>query len=482
VLDLLTFTPYGLFSIPPQVMVTYVVMFTLLGVVLQLAGLTEFFMNLSKALVSRSVGGVAKIAIITSAFFGTISGSSVANMYATGSFTISSMIGLGYPKEFAAAIEAVASSGGQITPPVLRSAAFVMAEILEMSYVTIIVASAIPTFVYYVSVYVQVHYTSVKLRLKGLPKEEIPSLKEVLRNQGYSLIPLIVLVYLLVVVRWSPAISALMTFYVTVVLSILRKDMRKDPLAAFRKVLDGSSGIVTIIVAAAAAGMIVGILTYTGITLRFGSMVMSASFGIHYLALLYTALLTILLDFGLSTTASYIMASAVAVPALSMLDIKDLPAHLFIFYLATRSSLTPPVALAAYAVANIAKAPPMRVRLNAVKFGLITFIIPFVFVLKPELLLVAREAPVADVAWTLLTSIIASASISLGLVRYMRQRFPVVQRMPLIACGLAMFFSTSVLVYIASNALITFLIAYHVIATKKAATTEVNISNRNVGH
>lgn len=468
VLDLLSFTPYGVFSTPLQTMVTYVVMFTLLGVVFQLAGVSEFFMNFSKALVGRSVGGVAKIAVIGSALFGTVSGSAVANVYATGTFTIPTMIGLGYPKEFAAAVEAVASTGGQITPPVLGSSAFVMAEILQIPYATIVIASIIPALVYYASLYTQVHYNSVRLGLRGLPKEETPSLTKVLRTQGYCLIPIIILVYLLVVAKWSAITSALISFYISVALSFLRKDVRKNPLAAFNRMLEGSGEVISIIIAAAAAGIIVGILTYTGITLKFGYLVMSASFGIRELALVYTALLTILLGFGMPTTATYIMASAVAVPALNMLGVKGLVAHMFIFHFATRSSLTPPVALAAYAAANIAKASPMKVGLEAVKLGLITFIVPFIFVLKPELLLVVEGVPATDVAWAMFTAIVASVSISLGIAGYMRQHIPVVQRTLLIACGLILFYPSSILIDVASLTLIASLITYHILAARRA--------------
>lgn len=461
VLDLLAFTPYGIFSTPLQTMVTYVVAFTILGASFQMAGVSDFFMNFSKALVGRSIGGVAKVAVIGSALFGSISGSAVANVYATGTFTIPTMIGLGYPREFAAAVEAVASTGGQITPPVLGSSAFVMAEILQIPYATIVIASAIPAIIYYTSLYVQVHYNSLKLGLRGLPKEETPSLGEVMRRQGHCLIPIIVLVYFLIVVKWSPITSALASFYTSLALSLLRRDVRRAPLSIPDKLVEGGKEIISIIIAACAAGIIVGILTYTGITLKFGYLVMSASFGIRELALLYTALLTILLGFGLPTTAAYIMASAVAIPALSLLGIKGLVAHMFIFHFATRSSLTPPVALAAYAAANIAKASPMRVGLEAVKLGIITFIIPFIFVFKPELLLVVKETSVMSLAWLILTAIIAASSISVGIAGYMKGRIPATQRAVFIVGGFILLYSSSIVVDAALMTAILLLVIYH---------------------
>ncbi len=270
-----------------------------------------------------------------------------------------------------------------------------------------------------------------------------------------------VLVYFLIIVKWSPITSALASFYTSLALSLLRRDVRRNPLSVPNGLVEGGKEITSIIIAACAAGIIVGILTYTGITLKFGYLLMSASFGIQELALLYTALLTILLGFGLPTTAAYIMASAVAIPALSLLNIKGLVAHMFIFHFATRSSLTPPVALAAYAAANIAKTSPMRVGLEAVKLGIITFIIPFVFVFKPELLLVVKEAPVMSLAWLILIAIIAASSISIGIAGYMKDHIPTIQRAVFMVGGFILLYSGSTIVDAALAAIILLLIIYH---------------------
>lgn len=440
IIDLLLFTPYGILSTPLEVMVTYVVAFTLLGSALQLARADSFFIDLAKSLVGKSVGGIGKVSVITSALFGTISGSAVANVYATGTITIPTMISMRYPRDLAAAIEAVASTGGQITPPIMGAAAFVMAEILGVPYLTIVIAAIIPAALYYFSLYTQLHYTSLKLGLRGLPKEEIPRISSVLKRQGYRMIPLLVFVYFLAVENWGPISSAMAAFYASLGISLLRAELTRRPSTIIDTLTRGVEEAVSVILVACAAGIVVGVLTYTGITLKFGSLVMRASLGIQEVALIYIAALTILMGMGVPTTAAYIMTSAVALPALSLFGVKGIVAHMFIFYYAILSAITPPVALASFAAASLAKAHPMRVGFLAMKLGLALFFIPFTLVSKPELLLVSGSYPISDLVWALSTVIVACFLVPVGLVGYIRNEVALYHRLALILLGIALLY------------------------------------------
>lgn len=438
ILDLLLYTPYGIFSTPLEVMVTYVVAFTLLGSALQLARADAFFIDLTKALVGRSVGGIGKVSVIASALFGTISGSAVANVYATGSITIPTMIAMNYPRELAASIEAVASTGGQITPPIMGAAAFVMAEILGIPYLTIMIAAIIPATLYYFSLYVQLHYASYKLGLTGLSKDEIPKITDLLRKQVHRVLPLIVFLYFLIVMSWSPISSAMIAFYIALAISLFRKELIKKPISIINTLVKSMEEAISVILVACAAGIVVGVLTYTGITLKFGSLIMRASFGILGIALIYVAFLTILMGMGMPTTAAYIMTSAVALPALSLFNVKGIVAHFFIFYYAILSAITPPVALAAFAAANLAKAEPMKVGFLAMRLGITLFLVPFAMVFKPELLIVASTHSTYDIIWAIITTFLSCLSISVGVIGYIKHKISLPERIILMVCGLTL--------------------------------------------
>ncbi|MCS7108559.1 MAG: TRAP transporter fused permease subunit [Sulfolobales archaeon] len=441
ILDLLLFTPYGILSTPLEVMVTYVVAFTLLGSALQLARADTFFIDLTKSLVGRSVGGIGKVSVLASALFGTISGSAVANVYATGTITIPTMINMRYPKELAAAIEAVASTGGQLTPPIMGAAAFVMAEILGVPYLTIVIAAIIPAILYYFSLYVQLHYTSLKLGLLGLSRNEIPKLSEVVRKQWYCVTPLVVFLYLLIIQNWGPISSAMVAFYLSLFIALFRKEVIRKPSVMVETLTKGMEEAISVILVACVAGIVVGILTYTGITLKFGSLVMRASFNVLEIALTYIALLTILVGMGVPTTAAYIMTSAVALPALNLFGVKGIVAHMFVFYYAILSAITPPVALAAFASANIARAQPMKVGVLAVRLGLVLFFLPFSMVSKPELLIVSGSYSLSDFIISLVTSLMSCFSISVGLAGYLKGEMGLIQRLAFILCGLVLLYS-----------------------------------------
>ncbi|MEM2206445.1 MAG: TRAP transporter fused permease subunit [Sulfolobales archaeon] len=433
---------YGIFSIPLQVISTYVIAFTILGAVFSGAGVGKFFIDLAKALVGRVVGGPAKIAVIASSLFGTISGSAPANVYGTGIITIPTMKSLGYPPRFAGAVEAVASTGGQIMPPVMGAAAFVMAELLNVPYARIMIAAIIPALLYYLGVYVQVHYYSVRKGLKGLPKEEIPNLKKLMVERGYMLIPMAVLVYIVAVMMWSPVTAAFIAMFITIALSYIKKETRMTPKKIYIALAKGAEDSLTIIVCAAAAGIVVGAVALTGLSDKLTVLIYDLSLGSMALALMVAAIVTLIMGMALPTTAAYLVVVALAAPALYKLGVNPFQAHFFVFYYATISAITPPVALAAYAAASIARDDPMRVGFQACKLGIAAIIVPFVLIFKPGLLLVLEEPPLIIIE-NIVTAFIAIYAIALGVEGYMRDVMHFLERIALIAGGLVLFAPTS---------------------------------------
>ena len=438
VVEFLCLTPWGVFSTPLEVISTYVVAFTLLGAVFMASGVSSFFIDVAKAAVGRSVGGPAKVSVIASSLFGTVSGSAVANVYATGVFTIPSMKGVGFNPAVAGAVEAVASTGGQIMPPIMGAGAFIMAELLGVPYAYVMVAAVVPALIYYLGVFVQVHYYAVKSGLRGLAGAEIPSLKEVLIRRGYYVIPLATIVYLIAVAMWSPVTSALIALLVALVLSYVRRSTWMTPKKVFESFAEGISEVVSIVVIAALAGMIAGSVTYSGLTLRFAYVINVASMGIVAIALVYTALLTILLGMGMPTTAAYVLAASVAVPAVISLGVDALAAHMFTFWYAVISAITPPVALAAYAAATLANEHPLKVAVWACRLGFSSFIIPFLIVFRPILLGHGHLTPL-ETSWNILIAFIATYAIAVALSGYLKRELKLVERALLLAGGIALY-------------------------------------------
>jgi len=271
IIELNYLTSYGTFTTPLQVMSTYVIAFTILGAFFSEAGVGRFFIDLAKALVGRLVGGPAKIAVVASSLFGTISGSAVANVYGTGIITIPTMKSLGYPAYFAGAVEAVSSTGGQIMPPVMGAAAFVMAELLNVPYARIMIAAIIPALLYYLGVYMQVHYYSLKTGLRGLPPDQVPSLKRILKERGYMLIPMVVLVYIVAVLMWSPVTAAFIAMFITIAISFIKRETWMTPKKIYKALAKGAEDALSILVIGAAAGMVIGSISFSGTGLRLSS-------------------------------------------------------------------------------------------------------------------------------------------------------------------------------------------------------------------
>lgn len=399
----------GIFGIPIGVSATFVILFVIFGSFLEATKTGDFFINLANGIAGKAPGGPAKVAVISSGFFGTISGSAVANVVGTGTYTIPLMKRTGYSPHFAGAVEAVASSGGQLMPPVMGAAAFVISEMTGISYLRICAAALIPAILYYAGLFTAVHLEAKRTGLRGLTDEEVPKLTYILKNQGYLSISALVLIYFLAVRLTSPSYAAFWAIISAVLLSFIKKETRLG-LRQFAKALEaGAKNALSVVAACAAAGIVVGVVTLTGLGLKFSGMILSLSHGSLHLTLFFTMISSLILGMGLPTTAAYIICAILAVPALKNLGVNELAAHLFVFYFAIISAITPPVALAAYAGAGIAKSDPMKTGWTACRIGLAAFIIPYFFVLSPSLLM---QGGFMKVMWVSLTALIGTALLA----------------------------------------------------------------------
>ncbi|NPV03605.1 MAG: TRAP transporter permease [Syntrophaceae bacterium] len=382
----------GIFGVPIGVSANFILLFILYGTLLRKTGAGEFFTDIAFALTGWTRGGPAKAAVVSSTFFGMISGSSVANTVTTGSFTIPLMKRTGYPAHFAAGVEASASTMGQIMPPVMGAAAFIMAEFLGIPYFKVCVAAFIPATLSFFATFMQVHFRAVSLGLQGLPKSELPSIRHTLIRGWHHLFSVFALIAFLME-DYSPERAVFWAIAVTILTSLLMTIARKESLKAFGlSILDGlkegAIGSVQVAAACAAAGIIIGSITMTGLGLKFSSFVVDAAQGHLFLALPFTMIACLFLGMGVPTTAQYIIITSLVAPALAEMGVLAIAAHLFILYFGTRADITPPVALAAYAGAGIAQSDPWKTGLAAFQLGIAGFIIPFMFVYAPELLMI----------------------------------------------------------------------------------------------
>lgn len=376
----------AIFSVPIGASASFVYLFVLFGAFLTASGAGKFFIDFATGLAGSTRGGPAKVAILSSSFLGTVSGNSVANVVSTGSFTIPLIKSIGYRPAFAGAVEAAASTGGQIVPPILGSAAFILAQLVGVPYLRVVTASIIPALLYFYTVFLMVDLEAVKLNLKGIAKEKLPSVKKVFFKQGHLTAPLFVLIFVLAVMKASPIKAAVWAIISTVLVSFVQRETRMGLKKIIDALSQGAYAALGMVAACATAGIVIGVINLTGTGLKFASAVMSLSMGILPLALILTMAASLVLGMGLPTTASYLICAAVAAPALVQMGLPNLSAHMFVFYFACISAITPPVALAAYAGAGIAKAKPLEVAFTACKLGITAFIIPFMFAYGPSLL------------------------------------------------------------------------------------------------
>jgi len=400
-LDQLYLTTEGIFGIPLYVSATYVMLFILFGAFVERSGAGQLFMDFALALAGHTSGGPAKVAVITSSLFGTVSGSAVANVMTTGTFTIPLMMRTGYRPAFSGAVEAVASTGGQLMPPIMGAAAFVMAEFLGVSYLTVAAFALLPALLYYVAVFMAVHFEAKRTGLVGVPKGDLPRLRQVMSERGHLFLPLIVIIAVLLTGR-SAAFSALCGIVSVIPTTWLRASTRATfTVRAVIEALEaGARNTLVVALACACAGIVIGTITLTGLGLAFTGIVLDLSQDSLILALLLTMLAGILLGMGLPTTPAYIVQVALLVPALVKLGIQVEAAHLFVLYFAVLSAITPPVAMAVYAANGISRAKLMESSWAAMKLGLTGYIIPFMFVFSPALLLMGDFVTVSMAAIT----------------------------------------------------------------------------------
>ncbi len=423
-IDTLFMSSDGIFGIPLHVCATYIVLFIIFGALLIRSGAGRFFIDLAVSLTGHRIGGPAKAAAVASGFMGTVSGSAVANVVTTGSFTIPLMKNIGYRAKFAAAVEACASSGGQITPPIMGAAAFIMAEFLETSYISIVIAAAIPAFLYFATVYFMVHLEAEKNNIGQIEKHLLPQTGTVLRGGWHLLIALVILITFLVM-GYTPMKSAFWGIVSLVILSFIKKDTRMSPVDMLAALESGIRATVPVTIACACAGLIIGSVFVSGLGLKFTQQVIELSNGNLLALLALTGVSAIILGMGITTTAVYITVAALIVPALVKFGVEPIAAHMFAFYFGVVSTITPPVALAAFAAAAIAKTPPMATAFESTRVGIAKYLVPLAFVYNPSLLLVGPT-------WvSVLSTILALAGLwvlSVGLEGWYKGRLNAAQR------------------------------------------------------
>ena len=392
VLYTLFYTTSGVMGTPIQVCAKYIVVFIIFGAFLERTGIAAFFIDLANSLVGRFSGGPAKVAVISSALCGMVSGSSVGNTVTTGSVTIPMMKKTGYKPEFAGAVEAAASTGGQIMPPIMGAAAFLMAEYMNVTYGEVALRAILPAVLYFTGIFIAVHLEAKKLRLSGIPKEELPVMSKLIRKI-YLLLPLVVLVWLVTTNTRTMQFSATVAILVAIVVSLFDKDNRITPAKIFEALEAGGKGTITVAVACCMAGIIAGCITATGLASKLISAVVSISNQVsfvnpQFIAMFLTMICCIILGMGVPTTANYCIMASTCAPILITMGVPKICAHFFVFYFGIVADITPPVALAAYAGSAIAKSNPMKTGINATKLAIGAFIIPYIFCLNPAMLLI----------------------------------------------------------------------------------------------
>ncbi len=412
IVDQLYLTTEGIFGIPCGVSATYVILFVIFGAFLEQSGTGQFFMDFATALVGGARGGPGKIACVSSSLFGTISGSAVANVMVDGWLTIPLMKRTGFKHEFAAAVEATASTGGQIMPPVMGAAAFVISEFTGISYIDICKHALIPALLYYLALFMAIHFEATKTGLFGIPKGERPNLGRVLLTKGQLLLPLAVIVYFMLA-GYTPMFACIYAIIAVLLVALIRSDTRMGLVKILRSLEHGARNMLPVAAACACAGIVVGVINLTGLGLKFTSLILYIAGNSLAPALIFTMFAGIILGMGLPTTAAYIVQAALLIPALIKLGVPVIGAHLFVFYFAIISAITPPVAMAVYAAAGISGSNLWRTGLAALKIGATGFIVPYMFVYGPSLLLIGGPL---KIILTIISASVGVVVLSAGLM------------------------------------------------------------------
>lgn len=429
--------PNGIFSTPLIIAATVVVAFVVYGEFLRLSGATDFFLDLSLSLFGRVRGGPAKVAVVASSMMATITGSPSANVATTGAVTIPMMKALGYKPHFAGAVEAVASKGGQITPPVMGAVAFIMAEYLGVPYSQVVIAAAIPAFLYYLAIYIQVDLEAARIGLVGLPREKVPSFWKTLRGGWYYLLSLIGLVVLIMVAKYPPQMAAFYSILLLLGTSIFVKKMRLTP-ATFVEICKASGrSVVFAGVACAVAGVILGSLLGTGLGVRLSIQIVNIAGGSMAILLAMTAITSFVMGMGMGSVAIYLILAGLMGATLIEMGAHPIAAHLFLIYWGNVSFITPPVAIAAFVAAGIAGADPMKTGWQACRLGIVSFIIPFMFVIDPSLLMIGSAS---NIALSFVASSVGVVALAAGVTGYALTPVGWLERSVLIASGALLIF------------------------------------------
>jgi len=414
-LDVSIFTTDGLFGVPLKVAGTYAFLFVLFGSALERCRGSEFFFNLASALTGKTAGGPAKIAVISSGLYGTISGSPTSDVVTTGAITIPIMKRLGYKANFAGGVEVAASTGGSLLPPVMGAAAFIMAEYTGIPYRDIALAAIIPAILFYLPIYLQVHLRAVKIGLQGLRPDEIPGLGKTLSNGWLFILPLIAISWALLE-GYTPAYSAVYGLIVVLLVSTCKSTTRLSFTAIYEILAVAAARMIPVVGACAAAGLVIGGITMTGLASKFSFLVFTIAGDNLYLSVIVAAVVTILLGLGMPTPSAYILAAVLISPVMYDLGLPTLPAQFFLFYFAVMSALTPPVAVAAYAASAIANCNPLEIAVNAVKISIGAFVVPFAFLFNNALLL---DGSPLDILVSFCFACLGLASLAIAVEAYM---------------------------------------------------------------
>ena len=434
----------GILGTGAGVSATYIFLFVVFGAFLKHSGFTRFINDLSLTLVGRTPGGPAKVAVIASALLGMVNGSAVANVATTGTITIPMMKRTGYKKEFAAAVEATASTGGQFCPPVMGAAGFMMAEFLDVRYSVVIAAALVPAFLYYLGLMMSVHFEARKLGLSGVREEDIPSAKEVLRNGWHLMIPLVVLITVMVIGK-SPLYAATVAIPVTVASSWIRKDTRMTWDRIVAACVEGAKGAVTVGVSCLLIGVIIGTVTLTSLGLNLGYMILNRFTGSNiYIVGLLVMLISVILGMGVPGIAAYVIVQAVAVPVLLKAGAVPLAAHMFCLIYACLSNITPPVAISCYVAAGIADADQTKTGLISVRLALAGFIVPLFFLANPVLLPLAQEGAAFTTVMAAITASAGTVMLAGGLEGWFAVREHWIERILFIAAALLLLYPGAV--------------------------------------
>ena len=435
-LDITIFTTDGLFGVPLRVAATYAFLFVMFGTALAKTGGADFFFNIAASISGRAVGGPAKIAVISSGLYGTISGSPTSDVVTTGSVTIPMMKKMGYRPAFAGAVEVAASTGGSLIPPVMGAAAFIMSEYTGIEYVDIAFAAVIPALLYYLPIYLQVHLRADRHSLRGIDDGSISPVLETLKDGGLFFVPLIVITWVLVE-GYTPTYAAIYGTLAVMVIAMLKRSTRPTPGDVFEILAETTLRMVAVTGACAAAGLVIGGITMTGLASKFSHLVFLLSGANVFLSLVLAAFLTILLGLGMPTPSAYILAAVLVAPVMAALKIDLMAGHMFLLYFAVMSAITPPVAVAAYAASAIANENPLKIAVGAVRLALAAFLVPFSFVFNQALLL---DGSVIEI-------VLATASVAAGLTLivvavegYFRQPLGRLSRLCMAIAGILMLF------------------------------------------